>query len=81
MSKRGLQNPDPSDLAPSPLTVDDLARIEEALRQLAVAENLIQRCERCKIPVTEARADCDALKSFLAAVHAEFRGPQSPIGG
>lgn len=64
---------------PNPLNHDDLARAEEALRQLGVTKALIERCKRCNIPVSEAESDCNALCEFLTKVIAEFTGPQSPI--
>lgn len=66
---------------PSPYNADDVRRWEEALRQLAVADQLIKRCERCKIPASASRTDCDALCDFFQGLISEFRGPQSPIGG
>lgn len=64
---------------PNPLTHDDLARVEEAVRQLGVSKALIDRCKRCDIPVSEAEGDCEALCGFFAKILAEFKGPQSPI--
>lgn len=80
MSRVKYQDRSPSESLPSPFTSDDLARVEEALRQLATAKALIARCERCKVPVTEAKSDAEAVEAFLQAVLSEFRGPQSPIG-
>jgi hypothetical protein len=69
------------DTLPSPFSSDDIARAEEALRQLGLTKSLIERCVRCKIPVSEAQADCTALENFLQSILGEFRGPQAPIGG
>jgi hypothetical protein len=66
---------------PSPYNEDDFRRWEEALRQLAVADHLIKRCERCNIPVSAARTDCDALCTFFQSLMKEFRGPNAPVPG
>lgn len=60
---------------------DDVRRWEEALRQLAVADAIIRQCDRCNIPASAARTDCDGLCRFFNALLAEHRGPQAPIGG
>lgn len=65
---------------PNPYDDNDYRRWEEALRQLAVADHLIKRCEKCNIPTAASRADCDALCRFFNSLIAEFKGPQSPIG-
>lgn len=64
---------------PNPFSKDDMDRIEEALRQLAPVKDLIARCERCKIPVTGVKSDCEDLCSFFQSLIAEFRGPQGGI--
>jgi hypothetical protein len=66
---------------PNPFTADDFARIEEAMRGVHVAKMLIARCERCDVPVAEAKADCLALETFFQAINKEFRGPQSTTLG
>lgn len=65
----------------NPLTPDALGRIEDAMHQLGPVCNLLQRCERCKIPVSAAREHCDSLTGFFQSILAEFKGPQAPIGG
>lgn len=69
-----------SDPLPCPYGEDDFRRMEEALRTLAVVKQLIARCERCKIPVSEAKADAEAQEAWFQSVLSEFRGPQAPIG-
>lgn len=72
---------DPQTVAlPSPLTHEDIARAEEAYRQLAYPRQLIQRCQRCDIPVSEADRDCTCLENWFAKVLSEFTGPNAPIG-
>lgn len=71
----------PKEDAPCPYCEDDFRRMEEALRQLHQVSLLIDRCERCNIPVAEARADMEAQRKWYQDTLAEFRGPQSPIGG
>jgi hypothetical protein len=58
---------------------EDVARWEEALRQLAVVNELLGQCERCKIPVAEARADCDGLCQHFQNLIAEYSGQQSDV--
>ena len=64
---------------PAMFSQDQLRAAENALRQLPVANALIERCERCKIPVAEARADCDGLCQFFQNILAEARGQQTGV--
>lgn len=66
---------------PSPFDHNDLLQVEQMLQHLGVSEALIKRCQRCKIPVSEHDADCQALCEFYQSILAEFAGPQAPIGG
>lgn len=71
--------PAPAHELPNPITHDDLMLLEEAFRQASIAKGLIERCKRCKIPVSEAEEDCDVTCDFLEAVYKEHKGPQAPI--
>lgn len=51
---------------------------EEQLRNLAVADAVIKKCERCNIPVQASRTECDALCDFFQAMIAEETGQQTP---
>lgn len=64
---------------PNPFNQDHVRAAEEALRQLSVANALIERCEKCRIPVSEARADCDGLCKFLQGFLDMARSTQSDI--
>lgn len=50
---------------------------EEQLRNLAVADAVIKKCERCKIPVQTSRTECDSLCEFFQAMIEEERGQQA----
>jgi hypothetical protein len=75
----GPAYPPMSGTEPKIFTQQDFAEWEDALQKLAVVNHILQRCERCKLPVEAARADCDGLCSFYNSLMAEFKGPQSPI--
>lgn len=62
-----------------PFTVEQMGRAEEALRLLAPVKDLVARCERCDIPVSAARQDCDACEAWFQRIIAEFSGPHSPL--
>lgn len=66
-------------------TADDFANWDEALRQLAVWDHVLQKCERCKMPVEALRQECDAACDFFNGLSAEWRGAQAdyppPTGG
>lgn len=64
-----------------PFSADDFARCEEMLRQLGPVKDLIQKCEKCNIPVSAAKADCEALTAWFQSVLAEFAGPQGTVQG
>lgn len=60
-------------------TADHVRAAEEALRQLAVADAILKKCERCKIPVNELRADCDGMCQFFTHWLEEYRGQQASL--
>lgn len=62
---------------PSIYTSEHVKEWEEQLRNLAVANAVIQKCERCKIPVQTSRTECDALCEFYQTMIAEVTGQQS----
>lgn len=64
---------------PQVWTEQHTAAAEDALRQLALVDHILQKCERCKIPVTELRADCDGLCNFFQRIIAEQRGQQAEL--
>jgi hypothetical protein len=63
---------------PQVFTDQHIREWEQQLQNLAVANAIIQKCERCGIPVQTSRQDCDALCSFFQAMLAEERGQQTP---
>jgi len=63
--------------APSPYTDDHIREWEQQLQNLAVADAIIKKCERCKIPVDASRRDCDGLCEFFQRMIAEERGQQA----
>lgn len=64
---------------PEVWTQQHLARAEESLRQLAVVDHILQKCERCNIPNGALRADCDGLCRFFQSVIEEMRGQQAAL--
>jgi hypothetical protein len=50
---------------------------DQAMQQLAIANWVISKCEKCGMPVEAMRAECDGLCSFFAGLNAEWRGPQA----
>lgn len=68
-----------ADAPPQVWTPDHVAAAENALRQLAVVDFVLRKCERCKIPHGELRADCDGLCNFFNTFLEEQRGQQAPI--
>lgn len=64
-------------LPPTIWTDQHLAAAEQSLRDLAVVDYILQRCERCKIGVGQMRADCDGLCDFLTNWIADYKSPQS----
>lgn len=50
---------------------------DEAMQQLAIANAIISKCERCGMQVDAHRQGCDSLCSFFEGLNAEWRGPQS----
>jgi hypothetical protein len=62
---------------PQIFTEDHIREWEQQLQNLAVANAIIQKCERCNIPVAASRADCDGLCAFFHAMLAEERGQQA----
>lgn len=68
----------PMDILPPQIWTDQhLAAAEQSLRDLAVVDHILQRCERCKIAVGQMRADCDALCSFFQTWIADYKHTQS----
>lgn len=64
---------------PNPFPDGTLAAVEEALRRLSYGNELLKRCERCNIPVSEMRKDCDGMCAFFNSVLDEIKGQQAPI--
>lgn len=64
-----------------PLTDEDLAACEEALRQLQAPKATIAWCERCNIPVDAIKRDYEDLERFFTGILANSRGPQSSHTG
>lgn len=62
---------------PRIFTSDHFASVDAAMQQLAIANALITKCERCKWPVEGHRAECDKLCSFYESFNGEWRGPQA----
>lgn len=54
-----LQGPEPRIY-----TDEDVGNWYQQLQNLAVANAVIQKCERCNIPVEPSRRECDALCTF-----------------
>lgn len=66
-------------LPPPTYGPDDVRAAEDALRQLAVVDELLKRCDRCKIPVSELRKDCDGLCEFFENFLSEHKGQGAPL--
>ncbi len=62
---------------PQIFTNEHVKAWEEQLRNLAVADAVIKKCERCNIPVQTSRTECDALCDFYQGMIAEETGQQS----
>lgn len=60
------------------LTPAEIAKAKRALKRLDDLEPVMQRCERCQIPMHEPRQLIDEQRQTLRAILAEF-GPQSPL--
>lgn len=50
---------------------------DTAMQQLSIADHILQKCERCNMPVQEERARCDALCEFFQGLNQEWRGTQA----
>lgn len=59
------------------LTPAQLARIDRNLKKLDDLIPILQRCERCRIPMDEAKVLVDEQRATLSAIRAEF-GPPNP---
>ena len=72
-------------IPPQVYTADHWAEVDRAMRELAIIDHLLQKCERCKMPVEALRAECDGACQFFQALQAEYRGLQAtnppPLGG
>lgn len=68
-----------TDAPPMIFGPEHIAAAENALRQLAVVNFVLEKCDRCKIPNGEIRADCDGLCDFFTNFLAEEKGQQAPI--
>ena len=62
---------------PKIFTSDHFQSWDQAMQQLAIANAVITKCERCKMPVEGHRQECDSLCSFFEGLNAEWRGPQA----
>ena len=68
----------PMDILPPQLWTDQhLAAAEQSMRDLAVVDHILKRCEACKIGVGQMRADCDGLCEFFTNWITEYKNPQS----
>lgn len=56
---------------------DHFSSWDAAMQQLAIANGILEKCEKCKMPVEGQRAECDALCEYFSGLNAEWRGPQS----
>lgn len=65
------------DPLPMIYTPDHYKDWDAAMRQLAIANAVISKCEKVQMPVSEERLTCDALCSHFNRLNAEFRGPQA----
>lgn len=63
-----LQGPEPRIY-----TDEDVNNWYQQLQNLAVANAVIAKCERCNIPVDPSRRECDALCTFYQGLIAEDR--------
>lgn len=64
---------------PNPFDDTHIRAAEDAVRQLAYVDALIKRCEKCKIPASELRKDCDGLCDFFTNFLAEQKGQSAPL--
>lgn len=64
-----------------PLTPEDVARCEEALRQLMPAKQTIEWCKKCGIPVEAIEKDYQDLERFFQGIIANSKGPQASMTG
>lgn len=71
--------PDPCEGCP--LTPEQVAACEDAMRQLVTPGQTLAWCERCKIPCEAVRREYDDLVGFFQRVLENSRGQQSPITG
>lgn len=62
---------------PQIFTPDHVRDWEAGLQQLAVTNAVIQKCERCNIPVQTSRQECDSLCDFFHRMIDEERGQQA----
>lgn len=73
-----------ADAPPQIFGPEHIAAAENALRQLAVVNYVLEKCERCKIPNGEVRKDCDGLCDFFTRFLEEERGQNAarpqPVG-
>lgn len=60
-------------------TQDHVRDWEQALQQLAITNEVIKKCERCRIPVEASRQECDSLCEFFRHMIAEERGQQASM--
>lgn len=75
----------PLDAMPPPIWNDQhAAAAEQALRDTAVIDHILKKCEACKIQVGQMRADCDGLCDFFTNWLAQYRANQAenppPLG-
>lgn len=63
------------------LTPAQVARIDRALRRIADLRPVLERCERCRIPMDEARVLLEDQEQTLRALRQEFGpGPETAAG-
>lgn len=64
---------------PQVWTADHVRMAEDGLRQVAVTDAILKKCERCKVHVGETRAECDSLCDFFQTFLSEHKGQQSDL--
>lgn len=71
--------PEISGPPPMVYTPDHYREVDEALRLLAIANHILQKCERCNMPVEALRMECDAACAFFNSFNNEWRGQNAVI--
>jgi hypothetical protein len=61
---------------PQLYTADHYRSWDEAMRQLAIVDALLRKCESCNMPVAQLREECDGLCEFFTGLNRQFRNVQ-----